>query len=112
MNQRVFFNPANCNHRKHAKKSQYQRKKQNLCFFSPITLLGSTNFIEKNNLKLLIFCKDAQYEKFGCDELTGCPFMSSVGKHWLGVTPPCQSSEQPSDVSACLVMLNINIYTK
>lgn len=27
---------------------------------------------------------------FGQAELTGCPFMSSVEKHWVVDTPPCQ----------------------
>lgn len=39
-------------------------------------------------------------------ELTGCPFMSSVEKHWLVVTPPCQS-QKAFNVNICYVVLII-----
>lgn len=38
--------------------------------------------IQKNEAKM-----------FGRAELTGCPFMSSVEKHWLAFLPPCQSQK-------------------
>lgn len=47
-----------------------------------------------------------QDKTFGQAELTGCPFMSSVEKHWLGVTPPCQS-QKAFNVNTCFVVLII-----
>lgn len=45
-----------------------------------------------------------QDKTFGQAELTGCPFMSSVEKHWLVVSPPCQS-QKTLDVNFSYVVL-------
>lgn len=59
-------------------------------------------------LKFRVFLKVKQDKEFGQAELTGCPFMSSVEKHCLGVTPPCQS-QNTLDVNAYyLVLIMIN----
>lgn len=50
-----------------------------------------------------------QDEFLGQAELTGCPFMSSVAKHWFVVTSPCQS-QKAFDVNICYIEL-INFHS-
>lgn len=75
-----------------------------MSFYSPFT--WTHHYYNKYNLFGLGFQRQRvkQHKKFGQAELTGCPFMSSVEKHWLAVTPPCQS-QKAFDVNTCYVVL-------